>query len=87
MQSALFVENLAVKFANTGDIDELQHGLDKLHNEPQQPGKQKHKGSEKVEKSNDEEDPETNYATFSKAIQFHNWLHVWQERNTFGWQV
>ena len=27
MQSALFVENLAVKFAHNGDIDDLQHGL------------------------------------------------------------
>ena len=70
MQSVLFVENLAVKFTNTGDMDELQHGLEKLHNEPQQPGKQKHKGSEKVDKSNDKRAPETNYATVSKAIQF-----------------
>ena len=70
MQSACLVENLAVKFANNGDMDELQHGLDKLHNEPQQPGKQKHKGLEKVDKSNDKRASEANYATDSKAIQF-----------------
>ena len=32
MQSALFVENLGVKYVNTGDLDGLQHGLDTLHN-------------------------------------------------------
>ena len=64
------MENLAVKFANNGDIDELQHGLDKLHNQPKQPGKQKHKESEKVDRSNVERTTETNYATVSKNIQF-----------------
>jgi hypothetical protein len=95
MQSALFLENLAVKFANNGDIDELQHGLDKLHNEPKQPLNQKHKGSEKMDKSNDERATEAKYAIVSKAIQFNaNFAQLskgccmcGKERKTFGWQL
>jgi hypothetical protein len=32
-QSALHVEDLAANFAKTGDINQLQHGLFKLHEE------------------------------------------------------
>ena len=51
LQSALFAENLAVKYANTGDLEELQHGLDKIHHEPKSQHQQKSKGSNKSDKT------------------------------------
>jgi hypothetical protein len=34
LQSALLVENLAMKYANSGYLEELHHDLEKIHHEP-----------------------------------------------------
>ena len=57
-QSALFVENLAVTNANTGDLEELEHGLEKIHHEPKSQHSQKSQGSERYDKTSGEREQE-----------------------------
>ena len=55
-QSALFVENLAVKFANNGDLEELQHGLEKIHHEPKSQHSRTAKGTDRHDRASGEKD-------------------------------
>ena len=49
-QSALHVEDLAANFARTGDINQLQQGLDKAHEQEQHSS---HKGPQEHKRHSD----------------------------------
>ena len=56
-----------MKYANTGDLKELQHGLEKIHHEPKSQHSQKSKGSDKYDKASGEREQEANYSSTSKG--------------------
>ena len=49
-QAALHVKDLAANFARTGDINQLQQGLDKAHEQEQHSS---HKGPQELKRSSD----------------------------------
>ena len=62
-QAALHVEDLAANFAKTGDINQLQQGLDKVHEQEQHVS---HKGQQQPIRSNDNRSNDnTNSANYS----------------------
>ena len=60
------MENLAAQYANNGDLDELQHGLEKIHREPVAYNDNKSRGTNKPERTSHDRDQETNYTATSK---------------------
>ena len=56
-----------MKYANTGDLEELQHGLDKIHHEPKSQHQQKSRGSNKTDKASGDRDQEVNYSSTLKV--------------------
>jgi hypothetical protein len=67
LQSVLCVENLADKYANTGNLEELQHGLNKLHHQPKAQHQQKSRGSNISDKTSSDRVQEVNYSSTSKG--------------------
>jgi hypothetical protein len=88
LQSALFVENSAAQYANNGDLEELQHGLEKIHQEPIAHNDQKSRGGNKPARTSNDRDQEANYTATSKG-QTHNanMAHMYQGCRVCGQNV
>ena len=67
LQSALFVENLAVRYANTEVLEELQHGLDKIYHEPKSQHQQKSRRANKSDMPSSDRYQEANYSSTLKV--------------------
>ena len=52
-----------MKYANTGDLEELQHGLEKIHHEPKSQQSQKTTGSDRYDKASGEREQEAHYSS------------------------
>jgi hypothetical protein len=88
LQTALFVDNLAVKYANTGDLEELQHGLEKIHHEPIAHNDQKSRGANKSERTSNDRDQEVNYTATLKGKTHHaKMTHMYQGCRVCGQNV
>ena len=56
-----------MKYANTGDLEELQHGLEKIHHEPKSQNSQKSKGSDRYDKASSEREQKAHNLSTSKG--------------------
>ena len=61
------MENLAVKYTNNGELDELQHGLEKIDHEPKSQHSKKSKGSDRYERVPGEKEQEAHYSSTSRG--------------------
>ena len=61
------MENLAVKYANNGDLEELQHGLEKIRHEPKSQHSKASKGTDRYDRASGEKEQEAHYSSTSRS--------------------